>query len=108
MFAAYHRVTCNYAQVSVPVSVRHLPTGIEAATFSRAVIRKILLLTETRRNQSVSEYMKRWLEDFAKEHLALRTYYNAYTHDTHGTTNTPFKRNQGRLACLIVSTGKHQ
>jgi hypothetical protein len=35
-FAAYRRVTLNYAQVSVPVSVRWLLTGFEPGTFSRA------------------------------------------------------------------------
>ena len=37
--AAYRRVTSDYAQVSVPVSVRQLLRGLEPATSSRATIR---------------------------------------------------------------------
>jgi hypothetical protein len=36
-FATYRRVTLNYAHVSVPVSVRQLPTELKPATF-RATI----------------------------------------------------------------------
>jgi hypothetical protein len=41
--AAYRRVTSDYAQVSVPVSVRQLLRGLEPATSSRATIRRTLL-----------------------------------------------------------------
>src|SRR5215217_2034484 len=42
--AAYRRVMSDYAQVSVPVSVRQLLRGLEPATSSRATIRRYLFL----------------------------------------------------------------
>jgi hypothetical protein len=58
------------ATAFVCVHARWGSAGHLVLSTGRSRLSRLSLLTETRRNQSVSEYMTRWLEDFAKGHLA--------------------------------------
>jgi hypothetical protein len=54
------------ATAFVCVHARWGSAGHLVLSTGKSRLSRLSLLTETRRNQSVSEYMTRWLEDFAK------------------------------------------